>query len=102
MKTSAFHKRDRSKYLGRYMLSALGNTVVVELPTIYFGVDMYLKLVDQLSDRMVLNGLECAIQFNSSARNLPITNDENRVALYPLRQPMFIAIVDNATQNLSV
>jgi hypothetical protein len=68
------------------MLSALGPTVVAQ-PATYFDVDMYRKLVDQADNTMLLNGLECAFLFKSSAGDMQISPVEGRVALYQLCQP---------------
>lgn len=69
------------------MLSSLEHSVVVERPADYFGEDMYFKLVDELRDRMVLNGLECAIRLNQAPNRVSADTDAAllRLVLQSLR-----------------
>lgn len=102
-KVYGYHQGDRSEYLGRYLLSALGHTVMVERPADYFGVDMYLKLADLTDGRgqvLRLNGMECAIQFKSDYQMIPVDTVDARTALYDLRQPFFICVVDKETKTI--
>lgn len=39
-----YHEGDRSELLGRYLLSALGLTIMIERQEDHFGVDLILKL----------------------------------------------------------
>ena len=78
---------------------------MVERPADYFGVDMYLKLTDLTNGRgrvHQLNGMECAIQFKSDYKAIPVNTDDAKTALYDLRQPFFICVVDKKNKKIKL